>query len=302
MKAMKICLVVGLVLSLAGIAEAISVDNGPVKGKFEDLGSFYVSDSGAGFLDVPNPNPNGVFEPVFPGYELRNIFNVTEIKRDATGAIPSYQTFPGSSEQLTGILAGITPNAPVVTNPGVVQLIDLPADGFARGVVRLYVDDVTAGGTFFTDLGPSAWTSQTTYPTVTDGTLWIDAEFVPFAGEATGTVLLEETVNLGSNTGAGSAYLHVLGGSFAQYIQPNGRLADYIASGGYMGLGIAPPGQTVDVHIEFDLNANEGGAPPWGNTSEDPFRMTVVPEPITMFGAMMGVGGLLHYIRRRRQA
>ncbi|MFW6061307.1 MAG: PEP-CTERM sorting domain-containing protein [Planctomycetota bacterium] len=303
-----------LVLGITAPMWALSLSPGLKRGKFEDVGSFYEdADDDSDFLDDSFDNPGG-FVPVEPGDELRNTFNVTSIREAVVGGDFEFQD--SATEQLSGIVAGLTPLSPVpATGVQEIELGDLAGDGFDNGVVRFYLDqegdgngvsDYTVVGAGF---GPDAWEDQTTYPSVnTDGEqLWLDMRFVPFPGGDDelvdpGDALLSESVNFDTNRGSGEAYLEAVGGSFHDLMVEDGILDSYVDRGGYLGGGGGPPGQTVDMLIRFDLDANapDLGAPPWGNVSEDPFLFAVVPEPMTMMGVAMGIGGLAGYIRKRR--
>lgn len=59
-------------------------------------------------------------------------------------------------------------------------------------------------------------------------------------------------------------------------------------------------GPNADIRLDVgDEATTVGGLTPWLTHSSDPLQMDVVPEPITMFSAFLGICGLGTYIRRR---
>ena len=82
-------------------------------------------------------------------------------------------------------------------------------------------------------------------------------------------------------------YLSLLAGSTASFTVEGYRVD-------ITPLGLAPVG-----------GSNFSGDNPWAQPPRDVmarFDVTVVPEPVTMAGLMLGIGGLVTYIRKRRTA
>ncbi len=192
LKCVKFVVLAGLILAFTGTAGALSLVNGPNKGKYSDYGSFY-SVPTAGGVDAfgrpyqsggPRPgqtyeplaNPAGAFIPVFPGDVLRDTFLISSIDRD-TLPNPAGNDFNDSvAEQLAGMLYDLELDSFVRSNPadptsgGTLYLIDANTNGIvgrpvlSGGVIEIWTDldpntaynpvSVSPDGIGF---GPSAW-------------------------------------------------------------------------------------------------------------------------------------------------
>lgn len=187
------------------------------------------------------------------------------------------------------------------------------------------VSSVVSSYDAFVTNGPADWTEGSgtpdTFPTVNeDGEqLWLDCVFVPFPDPVATTgvglmpegnipdgTLLRESVLVGSgDQGNGKAYLMIVGGTGQGLFEKGGYNSQYITDGAFDGSGALPPGVSADIFISFNVGPGNTdlGAPPWGNWSEDPaLARTVIPEPMTLLGLLIGGGSLGGYLRRRRLA
>jgi hypothetical protein len=61
------------------------------------------------------------------------------------------------------------------------------------------------------------------------------------------------------------------------------------------------PASLVEVHKHVSLVGGDGGSAGFSDFNQT-FSQTVIPEPVTMLGLLLSVGGVAGYIRRRRMA
>jgi hypothetical protein len=117
--------------------------------------------------------------------------------------------------------------------------------------------------------------------------------------------------DVAGSTGSAEFYLDV---------DPNlGTLGKLLNTNGFPTIAPLPgaPGKTpdglgtyetaADLHLIIDdtptVTGSQYGGAPWSITSNDPLQgITPVPEPLTMLGVVLGVGGLARYVRRRLAA
>jgi len=171
------------------------------------------------------------------------------------------------------------------------------------GVIEMYLDSGEGMSNFngmapdpwaLGYAGPKAWDERDllgqnlckpyarrdTFPTVnTDSeTSFLQLAFIPSpgagiegSGASPGALLRETLANFGGNeTGVGSGFAMVVGGSYAHMILPGGRNAAYAASGYNV-----PAGLSADLEIRFNIDPTETSAPPWGAGSDDPVKFSV---------------------------
>ena len=142
------------------------------------------------------------------------------------------------------------------------------------------------------------------YPTVTVGILELVLESLPgfINPNNVGAGLASEFESRFDFTqlrGDGEAWMEITGGASQQYfdLDPFAMNAANAAA-----LQAAAPG-VFDLDADFSLRFDTSpyvGTEGWLVTSHDPFESDVIPEPLTMLGLFMGLGGVGAYIRKRR--
>lgn len=161
--------------------------------------------------------------------------------------------------------------------------------------------------------GTAVRTAANTYPTVNLEGQTLELSMVSLPGfinaPGVGAGLateFESRFNFTSNTGEGDAWLEITGGAAAGQFDH-----DPYTSANAAALAWNPLADiTADIQLAFDADPNDGGVVPpnpigdWLVESDDPMKMvgTNVPEPLTMLGLFMGLGGVGAYIRKRRMA
>jgi len=346
----KVLAVVAVLVTLALLvspASAVSLAIGDTLAKFQDYSVLYAgpgnplypAGTAIGFpAGTPNPNPPPNFFPtssIFLGDEQKTIFRVTTIF-DNNGD-PEFDT--SSATEITGTLTGlvvvnvqyfgtiaVVDFGPVTAIPEQVNVWedsskDFNADPAGAGKLK---DALPAASVVIPANGaPYQWGVGNTFPTVTDGSLWLDGtlvdlwtlsyvdgvmfDTVPGLGSVAFTPgeIMREWFDIGSGTGHGFAYVDVTpdtDGSFdASVIQ--GWVKDQFGNS-----------TIADLTMEFDLttpvfNSLTGnwqgvgsyqGPGYWTVQSQDPVSFgVVIPEPMTLTLLGLGVAGL--FARRRKK-
>ena len=278
-KFMTTLLILGVVVLMsASRASAFTILNdyaGPLEFKFSDFsdGTLYGSDSGG------YGNADGV-EDSF------GIFKVSSIKN----AIAQTLWFDGKDgEELTGMYYNIDDDFWTVTGSPITST-NIQS---VNGIIDVYLD---ASPDFNPSGGPGARSGATTYPTVTDGSLFLRLAMVPGIkyGNADTTddhISYDVDIDFKTSTftGDGAFYLDVIGGSYASYFDSDAYcLTD-------------DSGNSVcrDFFGQFDTEAP--GSFDWLTNSEDPIAgARVIPEPATMALFASGMFGMLGTRLRRK--
>jgi len=214
------------------------------------------------------------------------------IQQDLT-KLPTYVWNPFDSVQakITGMFYG-----------GVDQSVTFNADGTVTilttgiHVEMRAVDQSSITGTLDENppnFNPLARTAANRY------TGWLDGS---------GTLLLDASVNLYQRFDGTTLANGVFTGKTDIYVQVNNVAAggtgvwNDLWGGGITGLPgyyTDPAGNNDDVFLEYTLT--DPLATGWNTLSFDTggVNITAIPEPLTMIGVFLGVGGLARYVRRR---
>ena len=157
-------------------------------------------------------------------------------------------------------------------------------------------------------VGPQA--PRDSFPSATDGGLWLQAVFVDFAtagipGHAVGTVF-EESLDLTTGVGSASAFGYITGGSAAPSFVKN-------SYGPFMDVAISMDLRTP--RMDLDPLLPDGAANPdfgklvdvpnysgfgyWQVDSTGDAQFAVIPEPATM--GLLGMSLLAGFGLRRRK-
>ncbi|MFA5261193.1 MAG: PEP-CTERM sorting domain-containing protein [Candidatus Omnitrophota bacterium] len=251
---------------------------GPVEFKFSDFT--------VGTLRGESSNGYGNADGVEDNF---SIFKVSTLKT------PTSQTvwYDGKDgEELTGILYGVDDDNWVVDAGGITYQS-------VGGIIDVYLDDTPD---FDPTLGPNARTSDSTYPTVSDGELFLRLALVPGIKYGDGdtandhiTYQNELDSTTSPFTGHGSFYLVVIGGSGAGLFDSN--TWELVSDNGVVSY--------ADFWAEFD-STTEGAAAivagtdnEWLSLSEDPIKGKAVPEPMSMLLLGSGLLGLVGLRRKQ---
>jgi len=210
-----------------------------------------------------------------------------------------------NGEQLSGILYGIQDIKVTIAADGSTGTIDsagVTATGFDTGInIKVFLDSVTP---YNPGPGPLARIGQSGYPTITDGTLFLSAHFVPGVTGPTDdpTTLIREILTGNAPfVSTGTGFANVDGGSFATQFDTNSLTTNQ--------------GTTADLQINFRANAlgspgtptaaqvcgPAGAATCWTTASDDPIRASIIPQPMTLTllgAALMALAGF-GWLRKR---
>jgi hypothetical protein len=270
------------IVLIAALIAGFSVMTAPVYafdiGGYRDVVEFKFSDFTAGTLYQQSSNGYGQADGTEDAW---SIFKVSTIKT------PSAQTlwFDGKDgEELTGIFYGLDDDAWTVDANGLnVQSIG--------GIIDVYLDNTPD---FDPTGGPGARTGASTYPTVTDGELFLRLALVPGIkygdGDTTNDHITYDN-DLDSTTspftGDGAFYLVVIGGSAASMFDSDAH--QLVSDSGVISY--------ADFFGQFDTTAP--GRYGWLATSEDPISGRAVPEPTSMLLLGSGLFGLAGLRRKK---
>jgi hypothetical protein len=288
-------LVAGLLFTISPVfAFSLGGYLGPAEFKFFDwtIGRSYqldqngvwVSEGARAGLPGGNQNiPDGVIVLGDGVEDSWSLITVTTIN-DNDGN-PLWNANP-LTEQITGHMYGF--DDVYISSVGMFN-IDVGSTG---GILELYLDNMTAGGTVFTSVpspyvnarppiggGGDAWNA-------TDGVLFLklQAVFGIVPTDPSGQITRYENVTglTSPYQGTGAMYWDVIGGNYAQLFDSN---------------GFPVPFGNADMYSIF--NFNPFGRNQFDSKSSDPTYTNVVPEPTTVLLVGSGLVAVGWYARRR---
>jgi len=243
----------------------------------------------------------------YPGAEdLWGIAKVNVIKDSATGF--NVWTEAVKQQELTAIFYGEQDIFIESLGTGAggndirIDGVNLRVDLYSKPYVAANVLD-PSGGT-------AVRTPANTYPGVNQSGETLELSMVSLPGYINGVgqgaglaTEFESRFNFTSLTGEGDCFLEILGGASRSLFDGDfWGVADSWAMPAANQAGMAGFDLDADISLAFDAST-EGLIADWLVTSDDPMKVTTyVPEPITMLGLFMGLGGVGAYIRKRRMA
>jgi hypothetical protein len=304
MKTTRLILMAGLVVACCTPAWAVTVPGGPVHIKMDTWvsGTTYSGLADGTYTDPAVFGPAGTAGPgAKSGEDTWGIFKITTINTgnvlvphqviDSSGATPPFSDGDGGKE-LAGIFWGGSDAA--VTIDGTETTTESIG-------LKVAIWEQNAGT--FTQGGPGArGANPWEYAGIGDhasSSLWLTAESTPGllnGGALPATAEVTSTFDLSGGIG-----------TFA------GTSLSYFQVGSVAGVGEGSMNSTFDTDwfwsalfgnqatADFRLFMNTEVDTTWSLNGQDPLTTVAVPEPITMFAAISGLGGLGMYLKRRNQ-
>lgn len=197
--------------------------------------------------------------------------------------VPHTQIWPpaGSTEEFTAIFYGLDIDEIIWYSSTNVEVHMKPLSSGAY--LDIYFQDP---GNF--TLGNASDRSGTSYPTVTDGTLFFRAQFNPGILPGNFTHIVSVNHNLATNQGSGKGFLDVIPGVGTSWsLFDSNTIVDN--NGNYH-----------DFSMQFNFNASAYQSLGWTLDSYDPIRGFTTPEPNTILFLGIGLLGLGMIKRKRR--
>lgn len=332
MRILKFSMVVAIALAIAGPAQAIVLlqpYTGPVTMKFRnwDTGTLYAVPDGT---TVGEGNMDAL--PVVPGFPPNSfgaedswgVVQLTEIW-GAQNQLLWSGAIPGTPE-ITGLFWGErdTYLSQTTTVQGISQ--DIHGVGFKIAFWEDANRDLgnppgTYGGSGNT--GTARRTAETVFEGASEGNLLWTGNSVPgfdpnFPNDEFFTTFSPSGAIFNGLNAFGGMYID-LGTVYSDGADGQPGVAgvdddgingiDDIGERGFAGSddvamlgsgnGLFDTSQPVDWRIAF--TGKPDGTGQFLVLSDDPIDTAIVPEPITMFGMLLGVGGVARYVRRRRR-
>jgi len=325
MRHLKLLAMLGLILAVSGMAEALTFEfgyTGRFRFKYEDWdmarsyppnandpnapvsGTLYDGVSTVNALSQTSPSgmytiPSGPYAGETE--DAWGIARVTEIRTDdGTSRLLWSDAVDPDRELVVFFFGGVDTAVKIETLP--VQRIQ--TDNFTFRMFEqdegLFDPTLGSGGRIgfddYTGIGQDASAVLVIDATSTAGVAKIVGSVSP-AGQIADFTTSDP--NTGGGYGTSKQFIDIIGGAW-QYLPP----LMWEVEPNYFGtrdLRFGSSGEG-DLFIESDVVPYDAGLTDWVVTSDDPGRgYQVIPEPMTMLGVFMGIGGLAGYIRRRRR-
>lgn len=264
------------------------------------------------FLGVPACNaatiagPAGGMPP-FPAANAEDAWGIARVSNITDGDnTETYWSAATANTEITALFFGIVDQS--VKNTQLTPNLDQHVS-FASGFKFMMFEDTAKN--YNPNAGPSARAGIMSYPTVTDGTLVLEAAGVlglfdtlqgsflnpVYADHSSSTDLVWDPTH--------TFYIQVQNSSGHAYADIADLNGDGIATGadlaGSNHVPTANPLVNADIKLDWTLTppGNPVVLPWWDLADQDPAQMYPFPEPATL--ALLGVGGGLAVLLRRRR-
>jgi len=320
MRLLRLLLIAGLVLAVGQSAWALTLTGytagDPMTFHFTSVDVGPVYNYGT-FTGQSNCDANTLYQAVdrYPPEDAWGIAWVKEIT-NATGDVVYWSAATASTE-LTAMFCGTTDFS--ASRVALTPTLDEVKSFSHYFKLFLWEDANTGPNVYKPGQGPDARTGANTYPSVTEGTLILEAKGVNgiydnIASAALGSpVYVDHKAEVQLSYDAFGNVVSVTSGSGHAFAS----IADADGNGTTVGLGFvngqfatSNPAVMADIRLDWTLklpSAPKKGEPTvgtnwWDLADQDPVEMRYgyVPEPVTMAGMLLGVGCLGRYIRKRR--
>ena len=313
MRCFKLLLMGGIVLALAVPASALSFTqpySGPITMHLTnyDIGTQYwnltpgyaYNNTELHALPTSDPGGGGAWRQLATGGLLGatqsdtwGILRVDQILKPDNTILWSADS---ASTEITALFYGLQDQYNLQTQLG---SAGFEQDIRGTGMQIVFFEDSAKD---FTNSGPTGWVwdavnSVPTYATVTDGTLlWTMASTAGFNPTDTTNEFFATFQNAAGINTTGDFLANMTPDPYWGTGTENWTL-DTNSRGGFAPGPVYDP-KLADVLFHFGADQEDTGG--FLLHSYDPIKTSIIPEPVTMAGMLLGIGCLGRYVRRRR--